>query len=168
MRLISLQDKKYAATVYVTRERHFATGLEPHQILRSSTGMTDGPGLASATSLTFLVVVDDEHARFLRQRELSRAFTNVHIVACRSVEHALNASQRIQFNAVIADHNLGGAHASDLIEALRAAGQTCPIVVVTDDEDPRAESDALNAGAVKVFRSTGKDHIAFLRAILEG
>ena len=167
MRLIFLQAKKYAAPVYVSRERQFATGLEPHQILRFSTGMTDGPGLASATSLTFLVVDDDERARFLRQRELSRAFTNVHIVACRSVEHALNASQRIRFSAVVSDHNLGGAHASDLIEALRAAGQTCPIVVVTDDEDPRAESDALNAGAVKVFRSTGKDHITFLRAILE-
>lgn len=119
------------------------------------------------TPLTFLVVDDDQDARFLHQRELSRAFPNVHVVASHGVEHAANASRRIHFSAVISDHNLTGAHASDLIQALRAAGQTCPIVVVTDDEDPRAESDALNAGAMKVFRSTGKDHIAFLRAILE-
>lgn len=116
--------------------------------------------------LTIMVVDDDADGRFLFEHRLRKTFKDCAVFACASVSEALPLLNGAQLDAIITDHQLGGQSGCDFIGQIRRRGITCPVVMVTGNDDPKIERDAYQAGATKVFQGGSGDFADFLRALI--
>jgi CheY-like chemotaxis protein len=115
---------------------------------------------------TFLIVDDDEDARFLTRRALEKAFAGAAVIESETADEALGSAAGRRLDGIITDHHLGDADGVTLVRELRARGVHCPIVMVTLSSDPRVPRRAYEAGAAHVFTSRDNDLVAFLRTSL--
>jgi CheY-like chemotaxis protein len=116
-----------------------------------------------ARALKFLIVEDDEVVRFLRRRDLERHFADCSIVECDSAETGMAAAAAGTFDALITDYKLPEATGVDLIAELRGRGLTCPMLLVTGNDDPAVHRKAFAAGASHVLSGAKP---AFVQALL--
>src|SRR5215468_6521388 len=93
-----------------------------------------------------LLVVDDEaFARQYLKRALEpRGWTVVEATTCEEARNALSAREP---DVVLLDVLLGEENGLDLLEALREAGGSSPVVVMTGLEDVDTVVRAMRAGA---------------------
>lgn len=119
------------------------------------------------TGRTFLIVDDDEDARFLTRHALEKAFPGAEVIACATSEEALESAASRVFDGVITDHHLAAAEGAGLVRELRARGVACPIVMVTASSDPKVYRRAYDAGAEYVFANGDYDYVSFFRARLK-
>jgi CheY-like chemotaxis protein len=116
---------------------------------------------------TFLVVDDDPDGGFFTERSLSRIFGACQVIVCRSGNLALaKLASGTQPHAIVTDHHLGTQTGADFIRTVRQSGHTCPIVMVTCSADPKVFSEALAAGASRVFETGGDGFAEFLKHTL--
>lgn len=110
-------------------------------------------------ALTFVVLDDDETARALNRHLIKGEFPSSTVLECETLDAALVASQDKSVSAVITDHHLGEADGGEFIRRLRAQGTRCPVLMVTNSEDPSVHRRAYAAGAARVFG--GSNIVAF-------
>lgn len=116
---------------------------------------------------SFLLVDDSEDNRFLQAHALRRAFTGARIVEAATVEQALSAAAVDRFDGVITDNHLGAKEGPEFVQHLRAAGVSCPVVMVTASSDPNVHRRAYDAGAARVFFDSDLDYVGFFRRRFE-
>lgn len=141
------------------------SGGELEMVLKDTLKAEDKP---AEPVLTFVVLDDDVTARTLNRAVIEREFPNSQVVECESLDAALAASHRQPVAAVITDHHLGEADGSEFIRRLRAQGTRCPVLMVTNSDDPAVHRRAYAAGASRVFGGGGKNFRDYLHNTLRG
>lgn len=114
-----------------------------------------------------LYIDDDAGIRRLASRALARRGYDVTCADGGEEGLALAAAER--FDLVAVDHYMPGTDGLATLEALRARGDTTPVVYVTGSEEGRIAVAALKAGAADyVVKTIGEDFYDLLAASFEG
>ena len=108
-----------------------------------------------STCFTFLLIDDDADTLFLRRRLLERAFKGCTVLEARTPEEALQRTTSITLHAIVADHFIRDQHGADTIRQLLSRSPECPVVIVTNSDDPELRKRALAAGATVVLPGDG-------------
>ena len=117
-------------------------------------------------SRTFLVVDDNDDNRFLTAHALRKRLPGSQVIACATVEEALQACHNTKFDGVLTDHHLGDQDGPAFMAQLRSAGVQCPVVVITGSSDPTVHARAYAAGASRVFYGPEMDFAGYFRRTL--
>lgn len=120
-----------------------------------------------ARNYKFLVLDDDERHRDLHAMRLRRAFAGCSVVECESAAEAVEQSRAASLDAVIADHHLRGTDGIQFMRDLRSAEVRCPVVMVTNSNDPSVRESALAAGVSGVFGPDDGPFLDHLRRLVE-
>jgi DNA-binding response OmpR family regulator len=91
-----------------------------------------------------LLVDDDPHLRSALAEQMGDAFEPVEAA---SAAEGLTCAGRESFDAVLLDIRLPDMNGMDLCRALRRAGLTCPIIMLTGNAGEQPVIDGLDAGA---------------------
>ena len=116
---------------------------------------------------TFLILDDNEDNRFLERRALQKEFPDCRVIECSSVAEALAAARRDQFDGIVTDHHLGDSDGAEFVHHVRAAGISCPVVMVTGTSNPKIIERALLAGVAWVFSGSDSNFVGYFRKALE-
>jgi CheY-like chemotaxis protein len=100
---------------------------------------------------TFLVLDDDEDGRFLARYALEKAFPGARVLEAAEPANALRLVVATPLDGIVADHHPGLLDGPALIQQFRAAGISCPVVVITASCDPSVPVRAYAAGAARVL-----------------
>ena len=111
-----------------------------------------------------IAVVDDDEsvARSLARFLKASGFQSV---VYQSAEAFLADQQRLHFDCLIVDIQLGGMSGTDLQERLRSAGENIPMILVTAREGTGLDESALQANGAALLRKSdpGEALLATLR-----
>jgi len=118
------------------------------------------------TCPAFLILDDDEGIRYLESHALLKEFPDCRVVGCSTVAGALAEAQGTRFDGILTDHHLGQSDGAEFVHALRTAGITCPVVMVTGSIDPKVIERALHNGATRVFSGGDTEFVGFFRKVL--
>lgn len=116
---------------------------------------------------TILIVDDDTDGRFFAERSLKKILGDCTLLQCASADAALALLEGTRVDAVVTDNKLGRKSGCEFIGQARQNGLTCPLIMVTCNDDPNVARDAYRAGATKVFRTGGDEFAEFLKERLE-
>lgn len=108
-----------------------------------------------------IAVVDDDESV---GRSLAR-FLKASGLHYQSAEAFLADQQRLHFDCLIVDIQLGGMSGTDLQERLRSAGENIPMILVTAREGTGLDESALQANGAALLRKSdpGEALLATLR-----
>lgn len=101
--------------------------------------------------LTLLVIDDDADDQFLLQQHLA-AESRYRLHFVDNAADALKALRTANFDACLLDHQLDRGTGLDLLRQVDVKSLPGPIVMVTDNRDPRIDQAALLAGAADYLR----------------
>lgn len=120
-----------------------------------------------STAFRFLVLDDDADTAFLNRHALEDAFPDCVVVEASHCEEALVLLQRgPAFDALLSDHHLRGTSGGECVARMRRLGIACPILLVTNSDDPSIHAEAHAAGASAVFSPRHPDFVGYLKTVL--
>lgn len=99
-----------------------------------------------------LIIDDDEVDRMAIRRAVKKAGMNASVTGVESIEGAWAAVREADFDCVFLDYRLPGGDGLELLQELREAGYSMPVIVVTSQGDEKI--------AVNVMKSGGSDYIS--------
>lgn len=107
----------------------------------------------NATANKYIAVVDDDESVCRSFSRLLRT-AGYQPVDFHSAEDFLSDRNRPHFECLILDVQLGGISGIELMKRLVAVGDTTPVVFITAQDNPAAQSEAEAAGCAGYFRKT--------------
>src|SRR5690348_16107736 len=107
------------------------------------------------TALKLLIVDDDEVDRMTVRRALRQAAVDATIDECCDARTALAAVQDASYDCVLLDYRLPGSDGLQTLSAIRGAGITVPIVVLTGQGDEETAVTLMKAGAADYVNKNG-------------
>ena len=135
-----------------------------NESLNSETVQLDAaatPDLANQTSLTRLLLVDDDEdellilSSLLRQSHQMPGALQFSVEWVSDVETALAHIARAAHDVYLIDYRLGVQTGLELIERAVAAGCEAPLILLSGQDDPRVDTDAMRLGATDYLVKDG-------------
>ncbi|MBA3949081.1 MAG: response regulator, partial [Acidobacteria bacterium] len=99
------------------------------------------------TSLTLLIVDDDDVDRLALRRALKSAAIQAEITEADSAEAALAALAQGTFDCMILDYQLPGTDGLQVLHAIRGSGVRTPVIMLTGQGDEQTAVELMKAGA---------------------
>lgn len=114
----------------------------------------------------YVAVVDDDESLCRSLGRLLRA-AGIQSVTYASAEAFLADTQRLQFDCLVLDVELGGMSGIELKRQLAGAGEKTPVIFITAHDDSHARAEAEAAGCEAYFRKidSGADVLATIRRL---
>jgi signal transduction histidine kinase len=106
-------------------------------------------------ALKLLIVDDDEVDRMTVRRALRQAAVDATIDECSDARTALAAIQEAAYDCVLLDYRLPGSDGLQMLSAIRGAGITVPVVVLTGQGDEETAVTLMKAGAADYVNKNG-------------
>jgi DNA-binding NarL/FixJ family response regulator len=100
-----------------------------------------------AATLRIGIVEDDDHLRADFSRVIDGAGDMSCVAAFASAEAALAGVREAKSDVMLVDINLPGMNGIELVRALRAAGSTAHVIMLTTFDDATSVFESLKAGA---------------------
>ena len=107
----------------------------------------DDSGREAAPRLRVLVVDDDAVDRMAVRRHLARTGVAMEVDEAEGVLEAIERLTRAPVDCVLLDFNLPDGDGLTFLRALRTAGISAPVVMLTGQNDPEVVADLVMAGA---------------------
>jgi signal transduction histidine kinase/DNA-binding response OmpR family regulator len=108
--------------------------------------------IATGGRISVLVVEDDsDHAELIR-RSLEHHAVDVTVVA--DGPSCLDAVAAASYSLIMLDYGLPRMNGLEVLDALRAHGTACPVVMITAQGDEKLACDALTAGGIDFIPKT--------------
>jgi FixJ family two-component response regulator len=120
----------------------------------------------SHITTTYVAIVDDDENICRSFGRLLRA-AGLQPVTYDSAESFLADTKHPQFGCLVLDIQLGAMSGIELAQRLATAGMRTPIIFITAQDDPAAQSTAEALGCAAYFRKTdsGKEVLEAIRGI---
>src|SRR5688572_30070716 len=99
-------------------------------------------------ALEILVVEDDDVDRLIIKRAIKSSGLNIEVSFAEDAESGMAAATGKSYDCIFLDYNLPGGTGLDLLRAIKAQGNTSPIIIVTSQGDENIAVEAMKSGAV--------------------
>ena len=130
----------------------------------------NGSSVADAAPLKILLVEDNASDAMVAQAAIEKAAIGpAEILRANSLAMALGIADRAEIHLVLLDLNLPDSGGLATLQHMRAAAR-CPIIVITSDDRPGLDEEALAKGAYEILHKgrLTTDAIARLLRLAEG
>lgn len=101
----------------------------------------------SENKLQILVVEDDELDRMIMKRALNGSGIVHQLHFAEDHESGQEATRGREYDCIFLDYNLPGGTGLELLKAIRASGNSSPIIIVTSQGDEKIAVEAMKNGA---------------------
>lgn len=97
--------------------------------------------------LKILVVEDDDLDRRIIKKALKESGIKHELIFAEDHQQGKEATSGKEYDCIFLDYNLPGGTGLELLNSIRKAGNTSPIIIVTSQHDVKIAADAIKLGA---------------------
>jgi len=131
------------------------------------TGQTQSRPQSAGIHRRRVLLIEDTPTHWLICQEAIQSQTpDTSVEITPTAAEGLERAKRISYDAIVMDYNLPDMDGSELIRRLRVIAPSCPIVVITGEDDPNLALEVLRHGASDYLPKYGEYHKFLPRAII--